>query len=495
MLLDQLSTNSSPIALDDLSQTRSWSELYRNARCLASYISSQGVTAGSHIALLMRNRVEYIEVVIASLFTGVWLTPVNWHLAGDEIDYILRDCGAELVFTERYFSSILANTPSAVAIEDINFDQLALYSIDLQQSPGAIMMYTSGTTGKPKGVKRAKPATLQAALDQQSSAGTDIGLNGSGAHLVTGPLYHAAPMLYALYDLANGAPLVIMPVFDASKALLLIQHRQIHHSHWVPTMFVRALRCRDQFPSGLISLSLVLHGAAPIAIDVKKQMIDWWGPVLVEYWGGTESGVVSRADSQQWQNNPGTVGKALPQFEIMTVDDSGQTLAAGDRGLLCIRHKQLVRPFEYHNDSDKTDNSYIRSGLFSLGDIGYVNADGFVFLLDRQSHMIISGGVNIYPAEIEAVLQLHPAVSDVAVLGVPNAEWGEEVKAVIELTDKNYCHNTLDHELRLLAEQKLAGFKCPRSFDIVEQLPRYETGKLFIRRLRDHYWQGQEHKI
>lgn len=490
MLFDHLTPTSQQLALDDLIHTRTWAELHHRVLRLASLIRAEQVQPGEHIAVLLRNRVEYVELVLAGLLTGVWLTPINWHLTADEVLYIINDSGACRVFSEDFFAAVLE--PSAVEFIDVDQLDLAVYEpfvVDFQAAPGGVMMYTSGTTGKPKGVKRGKPETLQALLQQHSTIGNSVGLDGNGCHLVTGPLYHAAPLLYALYDLANGAPMVIMPRFDAQQAMSLMRDRAVSHSHWVPTMFVRALRDKQQFANGFPELTLLLHGAAPISVDLKQQMIAWWGPVLNEYWGGTESGVVTQLTSEQWLANPGSVGKPLPQFEVYAAAADGRRLDAGEQGLLCIRHKTLPQAFAYHHAPQKTADSFVAPGVFTIGDIGYLDQQGYVYLLDRESHMIISGGVNIYPAEIESLLQSHPAVNDVAVFGVPNDEWGEEVKAVIELeSSADLDHPSIGEQLGVFCAQHLAAYKRPRSFEFVDALPRFDSGKLAIRSLKAQYW-------
>lgn len=500
MLLDQFIKTPQGLALDDLSQTRSWSELESQSLAVAAYLRSEEIMPGQHVALLMKNRVEFIEIILGCLFAGVWLTPINWHLTAEEIVYIVEDSGAVLLFSEAHFDALTEPLNLVVSNVDDNGGFNANpehFALNLTDPPGGVMMYTSGTTGKPKGVKRSPPATLRDALSAQALGGMGIGLDGSGPHLVTGPLYHAAPMLYALYDLANGAPMIIMPSFDTERAITLIAERGVRHTHWVPTMFVRALRLRESLPDELGSLTLVLHGAAPIAPSIKQSMLEWWGPVLVEYWGGSESGIITRADSEQWLAHPGTVGKALAQFEVFAGDSKGQRLPAGEQGILCVRHKRMQQPFFYHENPEKTASSYLQPGVFSLGDIGIVDAEGYVYLQDRESNMIISGGVNIYPAEIESVLQLHPAVVDIAVFGIPNEEWGEEIKAVVELESMLAPEQqvALAEELHQFAANTLAVYKLPRSFDFVDQLPRFDTGKLYVRRLKEAYWQGSGRSI
>jgi long-chain acyl-CoA synthetase len=265
----------------------------------------------------------------------------------------------------------------------------------------------------------------------------------------------------------------------------------------VPTMFVRLLRlpAAVRGRAGLRALRLVLHGAAPIAADVKRRMIDWWGPILVEYWGATEGGVCTLADSAEWLARPGTVGRALPSFDVFAVDAGGAPLPAGETGVLYCRHISSANVFEYHGAPEKTAACHIAPGVFTTGDVGRVDADGYVYLSDRTSNMIISGGVNIYPAEVEAVLQQHPAVADTGVFGVPDEEWGEAVRAAVELVGGWQPSPELAADILDLGRRHLAGYKVPRSIDFVDQLPRDPTGKLRIRMLRDPYWKDRDRKI
>ena len=359
------------------------------------------------------------------------------------------------------------------------------------------MIYTSGTTGRPKGVRRFRPPTLGESLDTQRAAGGAIGLNGTGPHLVTGPCYHAAPLMFAVYDQLCGAPVVIMPRWDETQALELLREREIAHTHLVPTMFVRLLRLPDAVREGFTApaLEVVLHGAAPVSRVTKQRMIDWWGPVLVDYWGATESGVITLVGSQDWLEHPETVGRVLPSWEVFAADEDGTRLPDGDNGILYARHKRIEQLFEYHDAPEKTAESYIAPDTFTIGDIGRVTPEGWVYLADRQSHTIISGGVNIYPAEIEHVLQEHPDVADVAVFGIPDDEWGESVKAAVELTEGAVPSEALAASILDFARERLAGYKVPRSVDFEDALPRHASGKLYVRRLRERYWGGRERRI
>ena len=347
------------------------------------------------------------------------------------------------------------------------------------------MLYTSGTTGKPKGVKRNKPASLGEAIERMKLGGKMFGLEGKGPHLVTGPLYHAAPMLFALYDLLNGAPMVIMPKWSNQMFVDLVIQYGVTTTHLVPTMFVRLLNDNEivEKQTNFSTLQLVLHGAAPIAKSTKQRMLQWWGNILVEYWGGTEAGVTTLVTSEQWLEHPGTVGKPLPHFDVYVGDDAGNPIEhsfvdteSSLEGLLFCRHHELSQVFEYHHDHKKTQLSHPQPYVFCIGDIGYVN-DGFVYLSDRQSNMIISGGVNIYPAETEQALLEHEAIADVAVFGIPSDEWGEDVKAAIQLKPGFEPSIELAKEIIVFSREKVATYKAPKTIDFERVLPRTPTGK------------------
>jgi long-chain acyl-CoA synthetase len=503
MIFEAAKTNPNGLALDDLTRRRTWAELVdRSMRIAHLFREGFGLRPDDHAALLLGNRVEAIELTLGAMLAGIWLTPINRHLQAEEIAYVISDSGARVLFTDDEHEDVARQSaaPRIVLVGNELDRALAEASdepIPLRAPPGGAMIYTSGTTGRPKGVKRARQPTIEATLSLIYTAATTLGLDGSGPHLITGPIYHAAPLLFGLYDHINGAPLIIMPRWDAAHTLELIQDRQVRHTHLVPTMFVRLLRLDEHIRAAFdpSSLRLVLHGAAPIAPVLKRRMIEWWGEVIVEYWGATEGGACTLAGSAEWLGHPGTVGKAMPNFEIFAVGEDGAPLPAGEAGILYCRHKLLARPFEYHNASEKTAESYLGPGAFTLGDIGWVDADGYVYLTDRQSNLIISGGVNIYPAEVEQVLQQHPAVADVGVFGIPDEEWGEVIKAAVELTDGLQPSPQLEAEILAFARQHLAGYKVPRSIDFEARLPRHPTGKLYIRQLRDRYWQGREKRI
>jgi long-chain acyl-CoA synthetase len=362
------------------------------------------------------------------------------------------------------------------------------------------MLYTSGTTGRPKGVHRQLGATLTAGSAQTASvvALARAAASGASMHLCTGPLYHAAPLAFSLLvPMAQGMGVVVMEHWDAEAMLQLVERHRITHSHLVPTMFHRLLSLPERVRTAYdtCSLRLVIHGAAPCPVAVKRAMIDWWGPILVEYYAATE-GSASFVTSQEWLERPGTVGRPPTPDGVRVLDDNGRDVAPGEVGTIYIKSPEEAR-FSYYKHPEKTAAAY-RGGHYTLGDVGYLDEDGYLYLTDRSADLIISGGVNVYPAETEGVLMTHPSVGDVAVIGVPNGEWGEEVKAIVELQAGSPGSpgapgsSDLESELISWCRERLAGFKCPRTVEFTDELPRQDNGKLYKRLLRDRYRQPED---
>jgi len=479
---------------------RTFAELDARANQVAHALRAAGLGPGDGVALVCSNRPEFAEVHQAALRSGLRLTTVNWHLTGPEIDYIVRDCEAKAIIADAKFADAVAK---GVGSNDTLLLRLAIggeipgfssydatvagQSTDAIADPqlGRTMLYTSGTTGRPKGVERQGPARpagespLYQAIIAASREKPD------GVHLCTGPLYHAAPLAFSLaLPLSLGVGVVLMDGWDAAEMLRLIEKHRVTQTHVVPTMFHRLLSLPDDVRRGhdVSSLSFILHGAAPCPVDVKKRAIEWFGPVIFEYYAATEGGG-TYVTSPDWLTKPGTVGRPYTEDTIRIYREDGTEADVGEIGTVYMK---AALPFRYHNDEEKTKASY-RGDYFTVGDHGYLDDDGYLFLTGRIAELIISGGVNIYPAEVDAALLNHPAVADAGTIGVPDDEWGERVVAVVELREGHEPSDALAAELIAWCRDNLAHYKCPRRIEFLDELPRHDNGKLYRRRLRELY--------
>ena len=474
---------------------RTRAEVNANANRLVRALRARGVKDGDGIALLCSNRPEYFETVAAAQRAGLRLTIVNWHLTGDEAGYIVDDCeatafvaDARFALTARAAVDLAPRLRASVSVGgDVEgfepwAEVLAPEPGDDIDDPvaGRTMLYTSGTTGRPKGVRRGADPRGALGVGQLTAYRGD-----RHVHLCTGPLYHAAPLSFSLTaPAALGVPIVMMDGWAAEPTLALVEQHGVTHTHMVPTMFHRLLSLPDDVKAryDVSSLIFILHGAAPCPVEVKQRLIEWLGPIVWEYYAATE-GAGTLVGPDEWLRKPGTVGKVNPPDQVRILDEDGIEVGPDDIGTVYLRAPDDDR-FEYFKAPEKTDGAYLGTH-FTLGDVGYVDADGYLFLTDRSAHLIISGGVNIYPAEVEAALLTHPAVGDVGVVGQPDEEWGEVVVAAVEPQAGVEPTDTLGAELVEWCRDRIAHYKCPRRVIFVEALPRHDNGKLYKHQLRE----------
>ena len=497
-------------------QGKEWSrrDLHGLANQIVHGLRSLGLKKGDCVALVLQNCAEYYAINLACAQSGIYMVPINWHLAGPEIAYILKDSEAKIFFGSSE-NMELADTCIAAASE-ASFNPKGLISIGKlegfqpffkliegqsleapeERYPGSVMNYTSGTTGRPKGVKR---GLVEGDPDEIAGLYTMLlGLFGiqpenNNVHICASPLYHTAPLLWSSSSLHLGHAVVLMDKFDPEKMLQMIDKYRVTTSHMVPTQFHRLLALSDEIKDkyDCSSTERMVHAAAPCPPHIKNAMIEWWGNSIYEYYAATEGGG-TMVSTEEWLKFPGTVGKPWMGSDIKIMGEDGQELGHDEEGIIYMLLG--AAQFEYKGDKVKTEES--RWGdYFTVGDIGYLNKEGYLFLCDRQNDMIISGGANIYPAEIENVFSMHPKVIDVAVFGIPNEEWGEEIKAVVQAAEKVITDNKFTSELLTFCSKNLGKMKLPKSIDYVDELPRDPNGKLYKRRLKDPYWQDKQKKI
>ncbi len=473
----------------------------RSNRC-ARLFREAGLRPGDAVAMYLENHPRFLEICWAAVRSGLYYTAISSYLTAEEADYIIGDCGAKLFITSNYKAGVAAELADLMPGVERRFmlDGAAAgyesYEDAVARHPprpiadeiqGTDMLYSSGTTGRPKGIKR---PVQGAPFGNREPAFELIGqlyrLDANVVYLSPAPLYHAAPLRFNMAILGLGGTTIIMERFDPEHALQLIETYKASHSQWVPTMFVRMLKLPKETRErhDVSSMQVAIHAAAPCPIPVKEQIIDWWGPVLYEYYAGTEGNGFCTITSEEWLQHKGSVGKALIGVARI-LDDDGVELPVGEPGTIFFSDGL---PFEYHNDPERTAQSRNEKGWTTLGDVGYLDDEGYLYLTDRKAYMIISGGVNIYPQEVENLLVTHPKVVDVAVIGVPDEEFGEQVKAVVQPADMDHAGAELEAELIAFCRQHLSGIKCPNSVDFEAELPRQATGKLYKRLLKDRYW-------
>ncbi|BCW90073.1 Long-chain-fatty-acid--CoA ligase FadD13 [Alphaproteobacteria bacterium SO-S41] len=485
-----------------------YAELNARSNQGAQLFRALGLKTGDAIAVFMENNVHYLPLCWAAQRSGLYFTCISSRLTAGEVEYIVKDSGARALITSAYLAKTAAEVAPlipGVKLYMANGATAPFESIEAaldaqpttpiaDQMSGADLLYSSGTTGRPKGVKSAlsgleitDPGTLMTVTRGLFGFSEDM------IYLSPAPLYHAAPLRYCMSVGRFGGSVVVMEHFDPEQYLALIEKYKVTHSQLVPTMFVRMLKMPAEARTkyDLSSLKVAIHAAAPCPVDVKHKMIDWWGPIIHEYYAGTEGNGFVYTNSADWLAHPGTVGRAVLGIPHIVGED-GNEVAVGEEGVIYFEGGP---EFQYHNAPEKTAESKNAKGWSTLGDVGKLDADGFLYLTDRKAFMIISGGVNIYPQETENVLIGHAKVQDVAVVGIPNEDFGEEVKAVVQPIDWADANDDFAAELMAYARQHLSAIKCPRSIDFMAELPRHPTGKLYKRLIRDAYWGKKDSKI
>jgi long-chain acyl-CoA synthetase len=489
-------------------------QLDTEANRLSHLFRLAGLQPGDHVAFCLENHPRFLPIMWGAHYAGLYYTAMSSRLTTEEMAYILQDCSARAFITSAYKSQQAAQLKDQMPGVEVRlmldgvidgyepYDEVVGSQpgtpLDEERVEGQDMLYSSGTTGQPKGVKVPLPDQPLGTADPVTALGQLLfGADEHTVYLSPAPLYHAAPLRFCRGIQRVGGTVVVMEHFDPEDMLRLIEQHRVTFTQVVPTMFIRMLKLPEEVRSryDVSSLRAVVHAAAPCPVEVKRQMIEWWGPIIHEYYAGTEGNGFVYCNSEDWLAHPGTVGKALVGT-IHILDENGEEVPIGESGTVYFE-SEVAGTFEYHNDPAKTESSRDPRGRgwSTLGDVGRLDEDGFLYLTDRKAYMIITGGVNVYPQEAENVLSMHPKVFDVAVLGVPNEDFGEEVKAVVQPAAGAEPGPELERELIAFCKEHLADVKCPRTVDFRDDLPRHPTGKLYKRLLKDEYWAGSGRSI
>lgn len=483
-------------AIHDAHGTASWRQLTACAQEWKDAFAAAQLEPGTRVACIVGNNRHAFELLAATLHAGLTLVPINWHLTSREIAYILGDSGAKALVVDPEHHAVAAAAVTQSGTRGVRRYTTAQHSqgdfIARAEAPtlpsgfdvcGSVMLYTSGTTGHPKGVDNGL-FTVGAAFNRADRmiayAQQVLGVESDSRMLLDGPWYHSSQLFYSLLSLLTGGTVYIRPRFDPEETLKVIDEHQITAAHFVPTQLHRLIRVDQQAKESFdgTSLRIVWHGSAPCSASLKRQMINWWGPVFTEYYGATESGAATLIDSATWLEKPGSVGRPTPGTRIVVVDHEHQPVPTGTIGTICLQRRS--RTFSYHNDAAKTASAHVGDGLFTVGDVGHLDPDGYLYITGRASHTIVTGGVNVYPAEVEARLVEHPHVRDVLVTGLPDEEFGECVVALVSADA-----GADEEELNAYCRAALAGFKVPRRYYFVTSIPRDSSGKARNTKVRD----------